>query len=104
MVLINKKEMENKTSFSEITRVAHNAIDVVISHNNVGVKIRITYLDKSRKNARYNDWQVTEIYIISLLQDDKTAEDLTNTFLFIERKKQWIFETVIRRHQHKIKN
>ena len=94
--------MENKTSFTEITRVTNNAIGVIFSLNNVAVKIRISYLDRSRKNAIYKDYKVHEIFITALVNEDRRAEELTDIFLFIERKKQWILEAVIRQQQAQI--
>ena len=91
--------MENKTSFTEITQVTNNAIGVIFSLYNVAVKIRISYLDRSRKNAIHKDYKVHEIFITALVNEDRRAEELTDIFLFIERKKQWILEAVIRQQQ-----
>ena len=60
-------------------------------------KFRIHYANNTRKNANYNDYRAIQVYFEGMEGTCTAVEGVTDTCLFVERKQQWILETLDRK-------
>jgi len=88
---------------TEFKTAVNNGINMIIKIriNRVPLKLRISYVDKTRKNATYQDRKALQLYFegfadIVNMEGTYRIEDVTDALLFAERKTQYLLEEAFR--------
>ena len=85
----------------EIDNVEHDGVNIEFDFraDYVISRVRFFIMDKTRKNATYKNWIVLNVYVHQIKNESGIdVNHVTNHCLFIERKKQWILEKIMREH------
>lgn len=94
--------MKNIT-LKEIKPESGMNIYVQVEMENVFAIFRINFSNEKRKNASYDNYKALDTYFEGWEGTDRTnaffsyeTSRMTDLLLFVERKKQWILEQVMR--------